>query len=47
MSYSSTNTINTIQTINGLKMCLTSTNKKMKIKRIAIDQNYYKKQRGK
>ena len=42
MSYSSTNTINTIQTINGLKMCLTSTHKKMKIKRIAVDQNYYK-----
>ena len=42
ISYSSTNTINTIQTINGLKICLTSTNKKMRIKRIAVDQNYYK-----
>ena len=42
MSYSSINTLNSIQTINGLKICLTSANKKMRIKRIAVDQNYYK-----
>lgn len=42
MSFSSTNTINAIQSINGLKICLTTANKKMKIKRVAVDQNYYK-----
>ena len=42
MSYSSINTLNSIQTINGLKICLTSANKKMRVKRIAVDQNYYK-----
>ena len=41
LSFSSTNTINTIQTINGLKVCLTTKNKKMKVKRMAVDKNYY------
>jgi len=42
ISISSNNTLNSIQSIKGMKKCLTSTNKKMKIKRIAVDQNYYK-----
>ena len=42
ISIYSSNTMNSIQPINGMKMCLTSTNKKMRIKRIAVDPNYYK-----
>ena len=42
VSIYSSNTLNSIQSSNIMKMCLTSTNKKMRIKRIAVDPNYYK-----
>ena len=42
MSISSNNTINSIQSIKGMKICLTTTNKKMKIKKVIVDKNYYK-----
>ena len=42
MSYSSNNTLNSIQSIHNAKICLTNTNKKMRIKRINVDKNYYK-----
>ena len=42
MSISCNNTINSIQSIKGMKICLTTTNKKMKIKKVIVDKNYYK-----
>ena len=42
ISIYSNNTLNSIQSINGTKICLTTTNKKMRIKKIAVDPNYYK-----
>ena len=42
VSIYSSNTLNSIQSSNIMKMCLTTTNKKMRIKRIAVDPNYYK-----
>ena len=42
MSFTSNNTLNSIQTIKKMNICLTSTNKKMRIKKIAVTKNYYK-----
>ena len=42
ISIYSNNTLNSIQSINGAKICLTTTNKKMRIKKISVDPNYYK-----
>ena len=42
ISISSNNTINSIQSIKGMKICLTTTNRKMRIKKVIVDKNYYK-----
>ena len=42
ISFTSNNTLNSLQSIKGMKICLTTTNKKMRIKRITVDTNYYK-----
>ena len=41
MSYSS-NTLNSIQSLSRMNICFTTTNKKMRVKKITVDKNYYK-----